>query len=569
MPVVFIRHGQGDPVPVRFFKGTPFKSIEQTFKDVHSIGRDTCVMLRDEDGHAVAISDKLPDQSQFTLSTIPAAKESAQRKRKPGSNPAKDSMPPPKKAKGKQCTTPANAHGAVSKEPTGGKRALFTPSPAKSSGKSKQGKLSGWSPGDKCEARVDGEWRPATVKKVRKGRIYINVEGMLGQFFDKTLRRVPVSPITMAPQGDTKATVAPPSASSTSSLDPVLTQLDSQDDPRRGFSAGAPAPKSTTSTFSPVTCADGKGVTPPPMWGATATVISGGKMILYGGNTRDGTSEAIYSFDTDKQEWSELPLSRKQSARSWHSAVHVPDQSLIFIFGGEAVSNRRNPKPLAHPLLFDTELHYFYPPATNGREPAPRSGHSCTRVGDKLVIFGGCCGSARFGDIHVLSLSTWSWSQPKTWGQAPAPRSYHSAHAVGNAIVIFGGSDEDQCFKNAFALDTENWVWRELDTGDAAIAPRAGHAVVSLQGRSLFVGGWDPLGPRTDVYFPEILSLDHKTWKLSKWSQDCKALARVGHTAFAGADQERIFVFGGRAPNDVLLSDVQVGAAEMASKGGS
>uniref|UniRef100_A0A7S3YN71 DEK C-terminal domain-containing protein n=1 Tax=Lotharella globosa TaxID=91324 RepID=A0A7S3YN71_9EUKA len=45
-----------------------------------------------------------------------------------------------------------------------------------------------WRAGDTCQTMVDGLWRHAFIKKVRKGHPYVQVEGMLGVLYNQRLR---------------------------------------------------------------------------------------------------------------------------------------------------------------------------------------------------------------------------------------------------------------------------------------------------------------------------------------------------------------------------------------------
>jgi hypothetical protein len=47
-------------------------------------------------------------------------------------------------------------------------------------------------------------------------------------------------------------------------------------------------------------------------------------------------------------------------------------------------------------------MFFWLEPATTGKKPSPRFGHTASLVGKKLFVFGGCSGpEARFNDVHV------------------------------------------------------------------------------------------------------------------------------------------------------------------------
>ena len=66
-------------------------------------------------------------------------------------------------------------------------------------------------------------------------------------------------------------------------------------------------------------------------------------------------------------------------------------------------------------------------PLVSGEPPAPRRGHCCVVVADKLLICGGYLGLGgdprEVGDaafttsLHILDTRLWQWSQPTIYGE--------------------------------------------------------------------------------------------------------------------------------------------------------
>lgn len=47
----------------------------------------------------------------------------------------------------------------------------------------------------------------------------------------------------------------------------------------------------------------------------------------------------------------------------------------------------------------------WIPTATTGRQPEPRSFHTCTAVGNRVVVFGGRSPeNAHFNDLHIFDV---------------------------------------------------------------------------------------------------------------------------------------------------------------------
>lgn len=147
-----------------------------------------------------------------------------------------------------------------------------------------------------------------------------------------------------------------------------------------------------------------------------------------------------------------------------------------------------------------------------GKPPSARTYHSAVAVGDdQIVYFGGNDSSKSFNAVHVLTKSekksgeaTWSWSHPSVAGVPPQARTGHSATLLENGkILIFGGwdpqRDDDNAsatvFDDAFLLDTKAWGWQpvifaEEGVAAAAYRGRVGHgAVLDSNGRIHLFGG--------------------------------------------------------------------------------
>lgn len=80
---------------------------------------------------------------------------------------------------------------------------------------------------------------------------------------------------------------------------------------------------------------------------------------------------------------------------------------------------------------------------TTGRQPEPRSFHTCTAVGNRVVVFGGrSLENAHFDDVHIFDTETNEWLQPSTSGNKPSGRGVHTATLVGDQFVLYGGSSD-------------------------------------------------------------------------------------------------------------------------------
>ncbi|CAM6000279.1 unnamed protein product, partial [Sphagnum balticum] len=90
----------------------------------------------------------------------------------------------------------------------------------------------------------------------------------------------------------------------------------------------------------------------------------------------------------------------------------------------------------------DTENQEWSNESFLGHCPSPRSLHTATCVGDKIVVFGGHEDNSAKNDVYILDTVTHRWAKPKVFGTPPSPRCAHSAVLIdGERILIYGGRD--------------------------------------------------------------------------------------------------------------------------------
>lgn len=183
-------------------------------------------------------------------------------------------------------------------------------------------------------------------------------------------------------------------------------------------------------------------------------------------------------------------------------------------------SKEDNPNPLYLNDLFTLELLpdgnvSWDKPRTNGTPPSPRESHSAVGYIDKkgnakLVVYGGMCGR-RLGDVWFLDINTMTWSEPQLSGNAPLPRSLHTASLIGHRMIVFGGwvplidenktenpewpqpehEKEWKCTNSLAVLDLEQGAWEEFRTSESRPRPRAGHCATVVRNRLFIWSGRD------------------------------------------------------------------------------
>ncbi|CAI5738561.1 unnamed protein product [Peronospora farinosa] len=316
------------------------------------------------------------------------------------------------------------------------------------------------------------------------------------------------------------------------------------------------------------------GSSPAERWGHSTTKISNERVVVYGGTDDDErTLGDLHVFDMKTHRWT-TPLNCETITRTWHDAVFLSSKNLLLVFGGERNAAAEGKVDiLADIMVLDTECFLWYPPAIRGSPPSARSGHTCTAIGNEVVVFGGSGGRNRKSAVHILDSDDWNWKTVKVDGKAPTACTYHSAVAVGDdKIVYFGGNDSSKSFNEVHVLQkvekrANDAVWRWFHPCVVGVPPqeRTGHSATLLNdGKILIFGGWDPqrddASAPTSVFSDSFL-LDTKSWEwqpapfTDEGSAESALRGRVGHGAVIHSDG-RVHIFGGQDGAEHRLKDI-------------
>jgi hypothetical protein len=346
-----------------------------------------------------------------------------------------------------------------------------------------------------------------------------------------------------------------------------------------------------------------KGHGPPcARWGATMCRIQDDQILVYGGQSYDLEGNAcimsdVHIYNHKTAIW-EKPINSRGEKRQWHSSIYVPSRKHIIAFGGETtdlVSTGNSKVILSDTLrVLDTDIMLWYPPAVTGDIPTGRSGHTSVYFPhtNEMVVFGGVRGSKWLNTLSILDISSWVWKTPKVDGMPPKPRSFHSATAVGSKMVIIGGNNKTSCFNTVHVLEAIGmnsnddasargkngceWKWSQPTIKGNLPFPRTGHSATLLEdGKTICIyGGWDPneedeMSGEENIFSSSfLLDTEEWTWKQGPQAQsmgsgttaytvqDCGP-KRCGHQAVLNPENGEVFVFGGRVPGEALAGDMQ------------
>ena len=170
--------------------------------------------------------------------------------------------------------------------------------------------------------------------------------------------------------------------------------------------------------------------------GGSALALCDGQLYLFGGaNLRSAHFSDTWAFDPRTRTWELLFRNGDwtgPSARSGHSCTVLGRK--VVLFGGAELSNAAAVYNDAH--VFDTETRAWARLAVEGEPPSPRNGHTAVAVDDHtMAVFGGSSPEdGQFNDLYTLQLdrggSSGRWAKVEWDGEGPAERDLHAAAAL-------------------------------------------------------------------------------------------------------------------------------------------
>lgn len=254
------------------------------------------------------------------------------------------------------------------------------------------------------------------------------------------------------------------------------------------------------------------GIPPSPRY-FHASVLAGQKIFFFGGRgPRDRVLKDLHALDPETLEWFEGPEgSGSPTARFGHSASVISGNRIV-IFGGQNGEIFFND---VHILHLDTMS--WSKPSLTGQSPAPRFNHSAVLIKQTILIFGGFYFNESFyysknnmgerlkqcylNDMKLLDTEKMQWLRFNVSGTSPTPRMGQSLNISGNNLVLFGGWSFDEGLrKNEHEegevgyfkiLNTSDFSWEGFKFSCKVPINRYGHTATTIGQHILVFGGWE------------------------------------------------------------------------------
>ncbi|KAJ5066200.1 leucine-zipper-like transcriptional regulator 1 [Anaeramoeba ignava] len=223
--------------------------------------------------------------------------------------------------------------------------------------------------------------------------------------------------------------------------------------------------------------------------------------------------------------------------RSCARSVILSDNELLF-FGGI------NSKCYFNTFeKFDLNTYKWIKMEIKGNQPKPRSGHSMTKVENKVYILGGM-NTVGFCDNGWLDLENLTWNHFEESKIRDLDLLFHSVVVYNNQMWIFGGDQKSKFTNNLSIIDTNKnqfFIQNANVKGDIP-TPRSRHSAVAWHDHMWVFGGqlYDRFHHETN----DMYQLDMKDFFWKKVEQFGKVPSpRRSH--FALLEGDYMYLFGG------------------------
>ncbi|KAI3868818.1 hypothetical protein MKW92_013524 [Papaver armeniacum] len=316
--------------------------------------------------------------------------------------------------------------------------------------------------------------------------------------------------------------------------------------------------QSLSDTGEPNSCASGSsegwmvlsttGDKPTPRFNHAATVI-GDKMVVVGGESGHGVLDDVQVLSFERFTWTKASSKLYLSPNSLPLKIPACRGHRMVPWGKKALMIGGKTDPASDRIsvwAFDIETECWSLMEARGEVPVSRSGHSVTRAGSVLILFGGEDAKGRkLNDIHMFDLKSLMWLPLHYTGSKPSPRSNHVAALYDDRILfIFGGSSKSRTLNDLYSLDFETMIWTRIKLRGFHPSPRAGSCGILCGNKWYIAGGGSKKKRHADTLVLDVLKLE---WSVAVASSPSSITSTKGFSLVFVHHKEKDFLvaFGG------------------------
>ncbi|KAI3962319.1 hypothetical protein MKX01_005321 [Papaver californicum] len=287
---------------------------------------------------------------------------------------------------------------------------------------------------------------------------------------------------------------------------------------------------------------------PTPRFNHAATVI-GDKMVVVGGESGHGVLDDVQVLSFERFTWAKASSKLSLSPSSLPLKIPACKGHRMVPWGKKALMIGGKTDPASDRIsvwAFDTETECWSLMEARGEVPVSRSGHSVTRAGSVLILFGGEDAKGRkLNDIHMFDLKSLMWLPLHYTGSRPSPRSNHVASLYDDRILfIFGGSSKSRTLNDLYSLDFETMIWTRIKLRGFHPSPRAGSCGILCGNKWYIAGGGSKKKRHPDTLVLDVLKLE---WSVAVASSPSSITSTKGFSLVFVHHKEKDFLvaFGG------------------------
>ncbi|RZC55533.1 hypothetical protein C5167_014392 [Papaver somniferum] len=316
--------------------------------------------------------------------------------------------------------------------------------------------------------------------------------------------------------------------------------------------------QSLSDTGEPNSCASGSaegwmvlsttGDKPTPRFNHATTVI-GDKMVVVGGESGHGVLDDVQVLSFERFTWTKASSKLYLSPNSLPLKIPACKGHRMVPWGKKALMIGGKTDPASDRIsvwAFDIETECWSLMEARGEIPVSRSGHSVTRAGSVLILFGGEDAKGRkLNDIHMFDLKSLMWLPLHYTGSKPSPRSNHVAALYDDRILfIFGGSSKSRTLNDLYSLDFETMIWTRIKLRGFHPSPRAGSCGILCGNKWYIAGGGSKKKRHADTLVLDVLKLE---WSVAVASSPSSITSTKGFSLVFVHHKEKDFLvaFGG------------------------
>ncbi|KAK7515561.1 cell polarity protein-like protein [Phyllosticta citriasiana] len=222
------------------------------------------------------------------------------------------------------------------------------------------------------------------------------------------------------------------------------------------------------------------GPRPSGRYGHTLNIL-GSKLFVFGGQVEGTFFNDLACFDLNalqspSNRWEVLinntteggpPAGSAPPARTNHSMVQWNDK--LYLFGGTDGINW-----FSDVWCYDPKINSWSELDCIGYIPLAREGHAAAIVNDTMYIFGGRTREGTdLGDLAAFRITSRRWYMFQNMGPSPSPRSGHSMTAYGQRVIVLAGEPSSSApdrneLSIAYVLDTSKIRYPSSENQPAA-----------------------------------------------------------------------------------------------------